>query len=993
MIGAVLIVGAGISGMQSALDLAEAGFKVYLVERSPAISGTMSMLDKTFPTNDCSMCILSPRVVDCGNHPNIEILTCSELVRLTGEAGSFQATVRKRPRYVDVNRCVSCGKCAQVCPQEVPNEFNQGLDQRPAIYKVYPQAYPNAYVIDKENCLECGSCREACPRQAIDLEMPIDMVTLSVGAVILSPGVEIFDPAKRGEFGYGIYPNVVTSLQFERMLSASGPYQGHPVRPSDHRAPHKIAFIQCVGSRDLALGHNWCSSVCCMHSTKEAIVAKEHLPGCETTVFCIDVRAYGKGFEQYYQQARQEYGVNYIKCMISSVKELQQTKNLRLRYRLADGRVKEEDYDLVVLAVGLQPPKGSRELAAAAGIELDAYGFSRPRDGNPVFTSRPGVFASGAFTGPKDIPETVIEAGAAAAYAARLLSGARGTLAVTKAFPPERDISREKPRIGVFVCHCGVNIGSVVDVPRVVQYAKQLKNVVHAEEFLFTCAQDSIAKIKTRIKARNLNRIVVAACTPRTHAPLFQSVLREAGLNPHLYEHVNIREHSSWVHREQPEAATRKAEELVKMAVARVRLLSPLTPSCGEVNPGALVVGGGAAGLSAALSLAEQGFKVFLVEKANALGGNLRHLHFSRNGLDPQAVLAELIRNVTAHPLIEVFLETQVKASAGYPGNYTTVLNVRGEGRTISHGATIIATGAKEAKPQEYLYGEDERVFTQREFEAKLADGESFSRVVMIQCVGSRTAERPACSRICCTQAVKNALQVKAENPQADVFILYRDVRTFGRNEDLYVRARRAGVIFIRYEPEAKPVVHRTENGLAVVVKDHVLNEELCLEAEALVLSTGVLPADDNEALSQLFKLPLTDDGFFLEAHLKLRPVDFPAGGFYLCGLAHGPKFLEEAVIQGNAAAMRAAILLGKERLERVAITAYVDQRRCTGCGTCVEVCDYQARQINEQIRKAEVIEALCQGCGACVAACPNRASRQKGFEKNQILAMIDAAG
>lgn len=992
MIGAVLIVGSGISGMQSALDLAESGIKVYLVEKSPAIAGTMSMLDKTFPTNDCSMCILSPRVVDCGNHLNIEIITCAELINLEGEAGNFTATIRKRPRYVDLSRCVSCGRCAEECPQEVDDEFNQGLSKRKAIYKPYPQAFPNAYVIDKENCLECGSCQEECAREAIDYEMQEEIVKLSVGAVILSPGFTIFDPTERGEFGYGIYPNVITSLQFERLLSASGPYQGHVVRPSDHIEPKKIAFIQCVGSRDTAKGYNWCSSVCCMYATKEAIVAKEHISECETTIYCIDVRAFGKGFEQYYNRAREEYGVNYVKCMISSVKERQPGKNLLLRYQTEDNKIGEEEYDLVVLSVGLHPPKEARQIAEAAKIELDKFGFTQSQNGVPVLTTRAGVFAAGAFTGPKDIPETVVEASSAAAYAARQLKDVRGQLTKVKTFPIERNVSEEDPRIGVFVCNCGINIGGVINVPEVVKYAKNLKNVAYADEFLFTCAQDSIEKIKENIKTHNLNRVIVAACTPRTHAPLFQSVLREAGLNPYLYEHVNIREHSSWVHRDFPQAATVKARRLIKMAVAKARLLSPITSSTGEVNHDALVIGGGAAGMNAAISLAEQGFKVFIVEKSNVLGGNLRHVFYSQEGIDTQASLATLIQQVHQNPLIEVFLEAEIIEAKGYPGNYSTSISVSGQEMEINHGAAIIATGAREAKPKEYLYGESKRVLTQLELEAALEEGKNFNTVVMIQCVGSRSEERPFCSRICCTQAIRNGIRIKETNPRANVFIIYRDIRTFGLKELFYTRARELGIIFIRYEPESRPVISERGEKLEVKVTDHVLNEELLLEADLVVLSTGMIPGESNEKFSKLFKVPLAEDGFFLEAHMKLRPVDFATEGLYLCGLAHGPRFLEDSIVQANAAAMRAATLLNKDQLEHVAITAVVDEKRCAGCGICVEVCDYGARLINEEIRKAEVIEALCQGCGACVAACPNMASQQKGFEKRQLYAVIEAA-
>ncbi|HHW42493.1 MAG TPA: CoB--CoM heterodisulfide reductase iron-sulfur subunit A family protein, partial [Desulfotomaculum sp.] len=575
----------------------------------------------------------------------------------------------------------------------------------------------------------------------------------------------------------------------------------------------------------------------------------------------------------------------------------------------------------------------------------------------------------------------------------RLLSAARHSETRVKEYPPERDVHREPPRVGVFVCNCGINIGSVVRVPEVVEYARTLPGVVYAREFLFTCAQDSVEEIKKCIGEHRLNRVVVASCTPRTHAPLFQSVLKEAGLNPHLYEHVNIREHSSWVHRDQPAAATAKAKDLVRMAVARVRLLTPIGQTYTGINRSALVVGGGVAGLTAALSLAEQGYRTHLVEKEEALGGNARHLYYTLGGSDPQRYLRELTEKVTGHPLIRVYTGSTVVEAGGYPGNYHSRIKTPAGEMAVEHGAVVIATGAREARTEEYLYGKHPAVVTQRELEERLHRGEArdVGTVVMIQCVGSRTDQRPYCSRICCSQAIKNALKLKELDPRVRIFILYRDIRVYGLNEQYYTAARQKGIIFIRYGVEQKPVVEAAGDGLAVRVTDPVLGAELAIEPDLLVLSTGVVPGEDNARLSQLFKVPLNGDGFFLEAHMKLRPVDFAAEGMYLCGLAHSPGLLGECITQANAAAMRAVTLLARDRLANVAETATVDEEICAGCGMCLKVCDYQARSLDPVRRVVEVNAALCQGCGACVAACPNGASRQKGYEKAQLLAMLEA--
>jgi len=1509
-VGAVLVVGAGIGGIQASLDLAEAGFKVYLLDRSPAIGGVMAQLDKTFPTNDCAMCILSPKLVECGRHLNVEVMTYSELEGIEGEAGNFVVRVRKKPRYVLVDECTGCGDCAEVCPVTCPDLFNARLSARRAAYKLYPQAIPNAYVIEKRGrapcrdacpihqraqgyialiregrfadayrtirednpfpsicgricnhpcedvcargkvdapvnilrlkrfvadwalahpdqvvsvppppalpeeergrvavvgsgpagltcaqdlaqlghrvtvfealpvpggmmrvgvpahrlprelvqrevddilalgvelklnyrvedaaallregydavfvavgahqglrlpipgvdlpevmvatdflrrvalqewpertlegkrvlvlgggnvaidaamtavrlgaswvgmsclesrdampahdweiaeaeeegieifasctfkecvaedghvsglwlaqvdfrgfvegrpdfdeilgtehvvgvdllifaigqrpdvsclsdevtrggrfavvdpatlatgvpglfaggdvvtgtdsvvaaiaagrraarsidayvrgeplpveelgaevaelteeearstvlageasaaprhevtrapaaervrdfreiypafteeearaeagrCLSCGVCSEclqcvyACQKRCIDHDMREEVVELSVGAVVLAPGAEPVPGDVRLEFGYGRLPNVVTNIEFERMLSASGPWGGVVRRPSDGRHPRKVAFIQCVGSRDVTCGRGYCSSVCCMAATKEAIIAREHDPAVETTVFYIDIRSFGKGFEPYVERAEREYGVRYVRSMVSTVTEEPGTGNLRVRYATADGKNAEEVFDMVVLSVGLRPPAGIEGLAQRVGIALNEYGFAEPPPFRPGRALRPdgsiaeGIFVAGPFAEPKDIPETVIEASCAAAQASALLSDARGTLTEERVWPEERDVSEERPRVGVFVCHCGINIGSVVDVPEVVEYAGRLPDVAYAEHNLYTCSQDTQERIRDLILEHDLNRVVVASCTPSTHEPLFQETIREAGLNPHLFEMANIREQDAWVHREDHDGATDKAKELVRMAVAKARRLRPVTRSTFDIVPSALVVGGGLAGMTAALSIAGQGFQVTLVEREAELGGNLRHIYtsvpdergervaaYSGRGADPQALLRETVEAVSGDPRISVLTGAEVVAVGGYLGQYRTQVRLAdGRQEEIRHGVIVVATGAREIEPREYLYGQDPRIITQRELEGRLArwasgapmDGGDVAgsgglptSVVMIQCVGSRDAEHPYCSRVCCTEAIKNALMIKAISPGTDVYVLYRDIRTFGFRERYYREARRQGVVFLEYDGgwpagAPKPDVRVSDGRLAVDVIVQPEGERFTLAADLVVLSAGIEPNADNEALARLLRVPLNEDGFFLEAHVKLRPLDFAADGVYLCGLAHSPRFLDETIAQAQGAAVRAVGLLSKGKLEATPIVASVNPRLCSACGLCVEVCPYDARVLEPGARTAEVIEVLCQGCGACIAACPNKASQQKGFRVPEEYGMLDA--
>jgi len=994
-IGAVMVVGGGIGGMQASLDLAESGFFVYLVDTSPTIGGVMAQLDKTFPTNDCSMCIMSPKLVETGRHLNIRIVSNAEVEGIEGGPGRFGVTITKKPRYIRLDKCTGCGECAKHCPVSAIDTYNERLSRRAAIYINYPQAIPKVFLIDREECIGCGLCERVCLAKAVNYGDQQTTEKIEVGSIILAPGYEVFDARLRQEFGYGIYPNVVSSIEFERLLSATGPHRGHLLRPSDGTIPERIAFIQCVGSRDSNCGNDYCSSICCMYATKEAIIAKEHVHFIKPTIFYMDVRAYGKGFDGYYERAKSEYGVRFIKCMVSKVREQFKTKNLLLTYLDEEAKFVDEEFELVVLSVGMIPSKGTIEMAKRMGVELDTYGFCKTRPFEPTSTSKAGIYVCGAFQGPKDIPETVTQASGAVADATVIIAQLRGTMITKKEYPPEADVATEEPRIGVFVCHCGINIGGVVNVPAVKEYACTLKNVVYVDENLYTCSTDTQEKIKNAIKEHNLNRVIVASCSPRTHEPMFRETLRDAGLNKYLFEMANIRDQCSWVHMRQKKEATSKAKNLVRMAVANARLIRPLGELAVSVIQKGLVIGGGAAGMTAALKLAEQGYEVFLLEKEAQLGGNLRNLYYTLEGEDVQAFLKDLIARVTNHPLIHVITNSLVVDFSGSKGNFTTGVMVAPTMyyRKIEHGITILATGAEEWKPTEYLYGEDSRIATQLELESRIVNQPDevsrVQRVVMIQCVGSRNEQRPYCSRTCCAAAVKNALKIKELNPDAQISILYRDMRTYGLLESYYAKARNEGIMFIKYEPEEKPEVKKDGQSLSISFMDRILKERMEIKPDLLVLSVATIPRE-NEELATMLKVPRTAEGFFLEAHMKLRPVDFATDGLYLAGAGHGPKLISESISQASAAVARACTILSKEKMLVGGVVAVVEGERCAACLTCVRVCPYGVPVINAK-GEAEIDLAKCKGCGSCVAECPARAIELMHFRDQQLWAKSQA--
>ena len=845
-------------------------------------------------------------------------------------------------------------------------------------------------------CSECMQCVEACQAGAIAHEQQPRTQTVEVGAVILAPGFKTFDAKLKPEYGYGRYPNVITSLEFERLLSATGPCAGHVRRPSDQAEPKRIAWIQCVGSRDASIGREYCSYVCCMYAAKQSIIAKEHDHGVTPTIFFIDFRAQGKGFDRYYERARDEHGVRLIRAMISRVTEDPRTHNLELTFVDEDGHIQLEEFDMVVLSVGLTPHPAARKLAAVCGIDTDQWGFVSNPPFKMVETSREGIYTCGVFQSPKDIPETVGQASAAAGAAASLLSEVRGTLLTKATYPEEREIAAEEPRIGVFVCHCGINIAGVIDVAQVSEFALTLPGVVYADHYTFTCATDSLAAMRQVIEENRLNRVVVASCSPRTHESLFQDNLRQAGLNKYLFEMANIRDQDSWVHQGNPEQATAKAKELVKMAVGRAGVLEPLHEFPFPVARRALVLGGGLAGLVAALTIANAGYRVYLPDLQERLGGSLANkMRYTLEGHEVQPFMDDLVRQVEQHPNIRWWPNAKMTSFSGHVGSFRSKLEFPADQWEIHYGAVVIATGAQEYKPTEYLYGQHPRVMTQLELEGLLADcpGDCGAEptMVMIQCVGSRSPEHPYCSRVCCGEAVKNALKIKEIRPQAKVFVLYRDIRTYGLKEIYYKKARDLGVQFIRFEPERPPEVVADGEGLMVTVFDQNLKVPIKLKADYLTLSAAIRPHPVSQEIAQLFKLPLDADGFFMEAHQKLRPLDFASSGIFLCGLAHSPKYIEESIAQAQGAAARALGVLAQEDMYVGGAVAAVDPQKCIICLTCMRTCPYGVPRVDQAEGVITIDPAACHGCGNCASACPRKAIELMHHRDKQFLSKIGA--
>ncbi len=995
--GDVLIVGAGITGMQAALDVADKGYRVILVDKSSTIGGNMVKLDKTFPTNDCSICTSAPKMVEVSRHPNIKLLTYSEISSLDGETGDFTAHIYRKSKYVDPEKCTGCDDCVPVCPVEVINKFDERLSKRKAIYIEFPQAVPIVYTIDYENCVGCGSCERVCEPGAISFLEKSEDIVVKIGSVIIATGFEVFEPLEmRREYGYGKYPNVITAMQFERLLSSFGPTEGKARKPSDGKQPKSIAWIQCVGSRSKQMGFPYCSRVCCMYATKEASIAKETDPDTEITIFYIDLRAYGKDFQQYYDKAK-DVGVEYIRSRPSSVYQ-NEDKSITIRYMDTHTReVTEKVVDLLVLSTAIMPSKDNKRLAEILGIEIDENGFFQASSilSEPIESTRDGVFLAGCNQGPKDIPDSVSMGSGAAAKAMGAIIDREQVVPVPP--PEQKDVSGEKPRIGVFVCHCGKNIHGYLDTEEVAEYVRNLPYVVYSTDVMFACSEDTQKDMRERIKEQNLNRVIVAACSPITHGGLFQDTLIEAGLNKYLFEFANIRQHCSWVHSHDRETATRKAKDLVRMSVAKSSLLTPLTQETVSVTPSVLVIGGGLAGMRAALSLANMNIQSYIIERKDELGGTLTTLHtLFPSDVKSSDVIDPVIEQVKGNEHITVFTGSELDTLEGFIGNFKATIKTPGGDEEIEFGTVIIASGFNEIDMTgRFGYGEGENIITQSELENMLIKGDlpKTDNVVMINCAGAMDAERPYCCRIGCGVSIKNAKLIKEANPKADIFILYRDIRVFGKDEEEYFAdvIENKHVKIVRYSEDEPPVVERTEDGRAVVrVKDQVYGDELILPADLVVLTAQTEGSPTNTSLMEMFKIPAGPGNFFIEAHAKIRPLDFATDGVYFCGSAHFPKNLADTIAQAEGAASRAAIPILKGSLVLEGITSFVDEDLCVGCGLCVEGCAYSAIELVDG--KAKVNEVLCKGCGLCTATCRSGAIQQKGFNDQQILSMIKNA-
>jgi len=908
----------------------------------------------------------------------------------------------RTPRYIDMDKCIGCGVCAEKCPKKVADPFNMGLIKRKAAYVEYPQAVPLKYAIEEETCIyiqkgKCKACVKFCPTEAIDFDQKPQTAALHVGAVVLAPGYSPFDPSGFDSYQYGALPNVITSMEMERLLSASGPTGGHLHRMSDKGAVKKLAWFQCVGSRDLnRCDNSYCSSVCCMYAIKEAIIAKEHDEELECAIFFMDMRTHGKDFERYYEKAR-DLGVRFVRSRVHSVIPIPASEQVEVLYAKESGQMVREPYDTIVLSVGLEARREVIELAERLDIELTPGHFAKTEPLAPVATSREGIFACGAFQGPKDIPQSVIDAGAAASAAGELLREGRGTLTRAPEVVPETNVINERPKVGVFVCHCGSNIAGVVDVKAVRDYARTLPYVTYVTDNLYACSQDTQEAITAIIRKEGLNRVVVAACTPKTHEPLFQETLTNAGLNKYLFEMVNIRNQNSWVHKNHPDLATQKAKDLVRMSVSKVALMQPLKEAELSINQSALVVGSGIAGMTTARSLSAQGYRTHIVEKAERLGGQAHNLMNTADGKPVAPRLDALLDAVHHDERITVHLNSELTHVEGFVGNFTATLKTDNGETDIEHGVAILATGASPYAPTEYSYGKSPRILTSQEMDQKLISRDKMVQnartAVFIQCVGSRIPERQYCSRVCCTHSVDNALALKGRNPDMNVYVLYRDIRTYGEREYLYREAREKGVLFIRFSLDDPPQVKLEDDDVTVRVTDHILQQPVEIGADVVTLATAVIPNTD-ERLAQFFKVPVNDDGFFAERHAKLGPSEFATDGVFLCGMAHYPKPVDESAVQGRAAAARAVTLLARENIHTSGQVAETAPMHCSACGVCVEVCPYKAPSfIAADARfnagKAEINPVLCKGCGICVASCRSGAIHLKGFDNDQIFAQL----
>ena len=1018
---AAMVIGGGIGGMRAALDLADAGLKVYLVEQTPCLGGRVAQLGFMFPQHDCVLCrgtadhgygctrpSISPGYIHNNQHPNIEILTNTTVLDIQGQAGNFTVALRQEPRYLDPDRCINCGYCAEVCPVEFPNEHQLGMTMHKAAYKTATRAAPDAYVIDRgPYCDSCGKCVEICPTHTIDLTQQPSLQSTEVGAIILALGFKPYDPSTLEELGYGRYINVVDAMRYERLASRSGPTEGTITRPSDGKKPRSIAWLQCVGSRDQE--NQFCSSICCMYATKEALLAKQRLgEDTQCSVFIMDERAFNKEYSAYFEKARRKHGIQYQYSRISAIQEDPKTGDLLMQYAEPNGKLHQARFDMVVLAIGLQPPDSARHFSQLLDLELNEYGFCRTEKFTPLATSHSGVYVCGAFSTPKEISETIIDASGAAAEVMRLLNEELNTYPYTRELPflskpdlpPERDVANEPIQVGIFLCTCGNTIDKTLDFTSLWQQTSTWPHVAVSEVLDLACMPETLQHIQETIQDKGLNRVVVAACSNRTHDPLFQRTVRLAGLNPYFMELVNLRDQCSQVHLQQPKLSNRKALELIRVALGRVIVAQPIYKEKYPCNPTALIIGGGVAGMTAALAIADSGYEVALVERTDMLGGNLQNLFYVAEGYNPRRLGRDLINRVRAHQRITTYYRTEVIKHGGHVGGFWAELRTTNANGTtydthIEHGVTIVATGGYESRQHPLL--KLPKFITQSELEEKIINNPqeiaALKNVIMIQCA-QVSGEKQYCSRVCCTNSLKNAIRLKLFNPNCQVIVLYKNIVTYGFREVFYTEARRLGVIFIRYSDEEPPEIITKGDKLFIRVRDISMDRWLTLPADLVPLSTTIAPAEGTSDLAKILRVPLSSEGFFEEAQLKLRPMDFMREGIYLAGMAHYPKFIEESISHALAAAARALTQLSQGTLYLGGVIAVVDPNKCVGCLTCTRTCPFSIPQVIQEEGRmgigalggaAYIDPTQCQGCGTCTGECPANAIQLRNYTDDQM--------
>ncbi|MFX1497477.1 MAG: hydrogenase iron-sulfur subunit [Promethearchaeota archaeon] len=1003
----ILIIGGGISGIEASLTLAEQGYKVILVEKTSSVGGRMAQLDKTFPTLDCSICILAPKMVEVSRHPNIELLAYSEVQEINGEEGNFDVKVLKKAKYVNWEACTGCASCTEKCPmKKIPSEFEEGMGNRTAIYIPFPQAVPRKAVIDPEKCLfltknACKICEKECEAGAINWNDKDEIINYNVAAIIVATGFDQLDPSVLDRYHYGEYSNVITAMQYERLLSASGPTGGEILRPSDKAHANRIAFISCVGSRNEDLC-SYCSKFCCMYQTKEAVVTREHAPNTNVTIYFNDLRVIGKNQDEFTVRAREEYNLKYHHGIPGDVRENPENHNLIVKSANLDtGEVDVDEYDLVVLANAVTPRKDADKLASILGIEQNEFGFFRTANSTEDLRStKPGIYVTGSCQSPDDIANSVAKAGAAAVLAASHATPLSEEEQKVELPPLKEILSHDEARIGVFICRCGINIAGYIDVPSLVEYAKTLPSVVYADENKYSCSQLTQDIIKEKIEELSLNRVVVAACTPRTHEPLFQKTIREAGLNEYLFNFVSIRELDSWVHMKDNKRATDKAKDLIRMGVARVIYQKPEYKIRGNVVPEALVVGGGITGINAAIEISNKGFRVHLVEKEDKLGGQLNLIYkINSDRIDSEKYLENQLREYNQLKNINTYLNSELIDVKGSIGDFNVKVRNSADNKNIdlNVGTILITTGAYEYKPIGwYHYGENENVITQLELSGKLRNNElkDGETLVFIHCVGSRQPEGgngvTYCSLICCSESIRHALYVKENYPNSNIYVLYRDIRVGTEEESFYWKARE-NVNYIRFNEY--PTVDIENHQLKVRVQDILTQTDLTIEADKVVLSTPLIP-HDTQKLGEMIKCARDQNGFFLEAHVKLRPVDFATDGIYLAGTCHGPKGISDSISQARGAAAHALIPLISGEVENEPLVSIVNPALCIACQKCEEACNFGAIGVNfdNSILVSQSNPLLCKGCGDCSAACPTGAIIMRHFADEQIYPMIKEA-